>query len=391
MRILSLLLLLAVPTAQAAIRATPEYVGNDLDDSVIVSFCTFDTTYYPQIVDADSVIAIRYGPDNQLVDSLTQSDGRLANPRTGWYEIHYRGADGAGTLGCYRVHVRARIGGDWRGAASVSYQVIGNQLDDYLASLVADGDSIKDTLSVLLHQGDPMTADSAAIARSVWDDDVVSRSGRRIGWNDTANVVNDIPASGTGAYACSVVVLEDDGETPIQGVFLRVMNDEETATTAVGRSDANGRALFSLDADEYHLFPYLVGYQFSAIPETLMVGAQGSLDTITASRFDPGEPATADLCRVYGLIHSLGAQGLEGVSVTATILIAPLLYEGVVVSPYSVSATTDSTGYWYLDVIPNALLTPAGTQYDFTIYNESGTLLRKQIEVPDSESFEFGW
>ncbi|MCK4858503.1 MAG: hypothetical protein KAT58_11075, partial [candidate division Zixibacteria bacterium] len=124
MKRIALLLILGCQVAIAGMWVAPAYVGNDLDDSVLVTFCTFDTTYYPTITDADSIIALRFGPDNSLVDSLTQNAANLFIPRTGWYEIHYRGADASGNQGLYRVYVRAKVGGDWRGAGSVNYQVI---------------------------------------------------------------------------------------------------------------------------------------------------------------------------------------------------------------------------------------------------------------------------
>jgi hypothetical protein len=383
--------LICCQSAFAAIGAAPQFVGNGADDSVIVSFCTFDTTYYPAIADADSVIALRFGPGNNLVDSLTQGTTNMFNPRSGWYEIHYRGADGSGSKGIYRVYVRAKMGGAWRGAATFSYQVIDDQLDAFFGKLSADGDSIKDTLAAILHAGDPVAVDSGQLARAVWDDDVIARSSRRIGWTDSTDVVNSVPSSGSGAFACTLQVVESESGTAVQGVLLRTMNVGESMTAATGVSNGDGTALFSLDAAEYHVYPYLTGYLFSELPETVNVTTSGALDTLWCSRFDPGEPPAADLCRVYGFIHSLGAEGLTDVIVSASILTAPLMHDGVVISPYSVSTTTDSTGYWHLDVIPNTDLTPTGTTYDFTIYNESGTMLRKQVSVPDSTSFLFKW
>jgi len=66
-----MMLLLSAKIAMAGIWVTPAYVGNGMSDSVVVTFCTFDTTLYPRLADADSIIALRYGPDNTMVDSLT--------------------------------------------------------------------------------------------------------------------------------------------------------------------------------------------------------------------------------------------------------------------------------------------------------------------------------
>jgi hypothetical protein len=319
---------------------------------VVVTFCTFDTTLYPRLADADSIIALRFGPDNTLVDSLSQTAANLFKVRKGWYEIHYRGSNPSGTLGSYRVYARVKIGGDWRGAASTGYRVIGGDVGNYFAQLAADDDSIKDTLGLLM-----------------------SRT----------------TGSGGGAYACTLSVFESTSQTAIQGVFVRALNATETATAGTGNSDSDGRLIFALDAASYHLLPYLTGYVFGSLPQAVTVTAAGVNDTIWANRFDPGSPPVASLCRVYGYVQTLGAGGLGEVVVTARIAKTPLQYNGVVVSPYGVSTGTDSTGYWYLDLIPNGNLQPDDTKYDFTFYYSSGTILRKQVVVPDSASFWLRW
>ena len=391
MKRILLLMLCCVQPLLAGMWVTPGFVGNAETDSVVVTFCTFDTTLYPTIADVDSIVALRYGPDNSLVDSLTETASTVEHPRTGWYEVHYRGANASADLGSYRVYVRVWTGGAWRGAATCSYEVIDDQLGAYLAGLTADADSIKDTLHDLMHSGESISVDSAQLARSVWDDDLVARAGRRIGWVDTADVVNNIPGSGSGAYACTLFVVETATSSSVPGVFIRALNDSETSTAAIGETDSNGRVLFSLDAAEYHLFAYATGYDFTVLPETVTVTTSGANDTLYATRFDPGAPPPAGLCRVYGYIQSLGSDNLEGVTVTASVLTAPLRWDDVVISPYAVSTLSDTAGYWYLDLIPNSDLTPNGTVYDFTMYDQSGTVLRKQFVVPDSTSYLFRW
>ena len=195
MKRIFVMLLLSAKIAMAGIWVTPAYVGSGTGDSVVVTFCTFDTTLYPRLADADSIIALRFGPDNTMVDSLSQTAANLFKVRKGWYEIHYRGSNTAGTLGNYRVYARVKIGGDWRGAASAGYRVIGKDVGNYFAQLAADADSIKDTLGLLTL--------------------------RTIG-------------SGNGAYACTLSVFESTSQAAIQGVFVRALNATETATAAIG-------------------------------------------------------------------------------------------------------------------------------------------------------------
>ena len=73
MKRLFLMWLMLANVTFAGLWVSPAFVGNGSADSVIVSFCTFDTTYYPRVADADSIIALRYSANNQLLDSITQT------------------------------------------------------------------------------------------------------------------------------------------------------------------------------------------------------------------------------------------------------------------------------------------------------------------------------
>ncbi|MGB5105103.1 MAG: hypothetical protein WBP29_03040 [Candidatus Zixiibacteriota bacterium] len=338
MKKLLLLLALLFASAQAQIWVAPGVAGNGDVDSVIVSFCTFDTTLYPVIADADSIVALRFDPDNQLIDSLTQSAPTVIHPRTGWYELHYRAANDSGELGVYRVYVRVKIGGDWRGAAAVTYQVIGADVGDYFAQISAAGLS-----------------------------------------------------SGTGAYPCTLHVFESASSAALSGAFVRAMNSDESATIASGKTDPNGRIIFALDAYQYHVFASLTGCNADDLPLLLDATSGGANDTVYLDRFEPGVAPFANLCRVYGYVSGLDGQGIGEVIVTARIAKSPLQHEGVVISPFALASTTDTTGYWFLDLIPSGALDPDDTKYDLTLQYPSGVILRKQVSVPDSPNFWLRW
>lgn len=334
MKRLLLIVVLAVNTVQADIQISPLIAGSGVGDSVIVSFCTFDTTMYPIIADADSIIALRFSPDNELVDSLTQTSPAVHRPRSGWYEIHYRAANDMLALGVYRVHVRVRIGGAWRGAATGSYQVIAADIGRYFADIT----------------------------------DAVSRGG-------------------SGAYPCTLLVLDIGSGSAVAGASVRLLNSEESATAALGSSDPNGQVIFSLDAHQYRAFACAGGYNQLFVPTLIEVDTYGASDTIWLSRFDPGSAPLAALCRVYGYVEGLDGRGIAGVTVTARIVKSPLTLEGVVISPFALTTITDSAGYWYLDLIPNGSLEPDDTKYELTIYHPSGTILRRQATIPSESSY----
>jgi hypothetical protein len=198
---------------------------------------------------------------------------------------------------------------------------------------------------------------------------------------------------GAGAIPCTLQVVITSGAdtTALQGAFLRVYNSDETATAATGTSDANGRAVFSLDAGTFHVYGYQGGYSFVPQPDTVTVSAGGVTDTLWATPFDPGSPATADLCRVYGWVNDLSGADIAGASVRTRVAASPLRLGNLVISPYKLTTTTDSTGYWFLDVIPSGDLTPDTTSYRFEIRYGSGAILRRRVVVPDSTQWFFTW
>jgi hypothetical protein len=181
------------------------------------------------------------------------------------------------------------------------------------------------------------------------------------------------------------------GATALQGVFVRAYNSTETATAAGGTTNANGRVIFSLEAATFHVYGYQSGYSFIPQPDTVLVDAGGITDTLWAVPFDPGLPATAGLCRVYGWIRNLGGDTLAGATVQARIAQSPLRYGNLVVSPYELTTTTDSTGYWFLDLFPSSTLTPNNTQYEFTIRLSSGAILHRKLAVPDTTQWLLTW
>ncbi|HUU45150.1 MAG TPA: hypothetical protein VM118_05395, partial [Acidobacteriota bacterium] len=82
---------------------------------------------------------------------------------------------------------------------------------------------------------------------------------------------------GSGAVPCTIQVVRTGlgDTTALEGVFIRVYNSNETASAATGTSDANGRAVFGLDVDTFHVYAYQGGYAFAPQPETVIVGPEG--------------------------------------------------------------------------------------------------------------------
>lgn len=427
---MTVLIYLCVVSKLSGFSVAPEVTGNTSADSVVISFETFDTTTLAQPVDMDSLRILQFGPSGDLVDSLGEEDGRVSNPRSGSYEIRLRASDSSGTLGCYNVRVYAYLGGDILGAASHGYfvkQHSWNGLDSIAFNLNAVLDTLNDGYASQHNQANldtavssrssldssdnigidwgnlintsavqnlsatgidrvdqltnPLEVDSSAIARTVWNNSVIPRSGRTVAFDNY----------GGGAYPCSLSVFSSSDSSALQGVALRLTNSEQTATVAVGLTDQNGLAVFALDSGEYYLWSYKVGISFEILPDTLKQDTMVTYDTIWGSLYDPGDPAIPELCRVYGWVHDLGGQPVTGATVSARLPEDNIRYLDYVVSPYYKSTLTDSLGYWEMDLYSNQLLEPSESKYEFMIYFDNGRIARRRVVVPDQSGWQLSW
>ena len=192
--------------------------------------------------------------------------------------------------------------------------------------------------------------------------------------------------SGTGANQVVINTFQVPDSIPVIGTQVQVLNQNQSATLGLLNSNSSGQATFALDNGIYKLRMYKSGWVFT-VPESIIVSGNLS-DTFYANLFNPGNPPAADLCRVYGWIRDLKGQPLAGVTIEAKISTTPLRYQTVLISSYYKTTSTDSDGYWYLDLYPNSILTPSNTQYDFSIYIPYGTILRMKTTVPEQSSWE---
>jgi len=194
---------------------------------------------------------------------------------------------------------------------------------------------------------------------------------------------------GTGASQVTITTKQTSDSAEVCGVQVQVLNLSQTSTLGLLSTNSSGKATFALDNDTLLVRMYKPGWIFN-VPETLKVS--GSTDTVYfADLFDPGSPPSADLCRVYGWIRDIQNLPLSGAKIEAAVKTVPLKYQGVIISPYFRSTSTDSDGYWHLDLYPNSDLYPYNTEYEFLIYGDNGTILRLKKAVPEQSSWELSF
>jgi hypothetical protein len=194
---------------------------------------------------------------------------------------------------------------------------------------------------------------------------------------------------GTGSNQVTITVRQLADSTVLNGVQVQVLNQAQTATEGLLRSNSLGQAVFAFNDGTYKVRLFKPGYVFT-VPESVIVS--GNIQaTFYGSAFDPGNPPSASLCRVYGYVKDINNLPAAGAKIEALIKTVPLRFQSVIISPYYKSTVADNNGYWYLDLFPNQLLTPSDTKYRFNIQVPSGSVLRLESMVPDQSSWELSF
>lgn len=177
---------------------------------------------------------------------------------------------------------------------------------------------------------------------------------------------------GSGTFACTVYTKLDTDSSAIPNIHVIARNTDQTDLLAHGYTNANGWVDLGLDSiagGAYHKFWLMnINYSFT-LPESADVNSSSSV-TFYGSAFDYGEPPPDSQCAVYDQIFNPFLDSLNGVIISAKVYVpgdSLLTYKGFPISPFTVADTTDVTGRWRLDLIPNPMLKPDNTKYIFNI------------------------
>jgi len=376
--------------------------GQSSEDSVSFSFFALDSLGNPTQADSFHVAVV--GPSGEAVfaESITTASSRLDSLLSGGSLVYiYRAAvadvDGSGAPGGYTISITARSTSLSLTTPFVgSFQLVGWELDDlgdtvglaagYAASAL---DSLGRCLEILdtLAPG-TVTIDSASVARAVWNTPQINHTSNGTFGRYLDTEISGM-GSGSGAYATTLIALDSASDQPVSGVRITVRSLDQAVLAAVGGTDASGQAHFNLDADSFIVAATAPGYLFSPY-DTLEI--QGSdVDTVPGYRFDPGQPASPSLCRVYGYLYSIEGLPSTEAAVTARLPKGVTRMGELIVSPFPAAAVTDSSGYFYLDLIPSDSLIGDDTRYEIAISRSDGSILRKRLKIPAATSWQLTW
>jgi len=249
------------------------------------------------------------------------------------------------------------------------------------------GAMLKDTSA---YQGGASGLTAGEIADSVWDESQTGHiaAGTFGSYLDAAVSSIESP-SGDGLYPVTLTAVDSAIGLVIPGTRMAVHNATLNTILAIGLTDAGGTASFNLDNGFAVVSAFAPGYVFAAYDSISVSGA--TVDSIVGYRFDPGNPASPDLCRVYGYLYGIDGLPMEGVAVTAQLSEGGVQHDGLIISPYKRTTQSDSIGYFYLDLIPSETLEPSDLKYLISAADPSGTILKKAVSVPDTPTWLLDW
>ncbi|MBI3909679.1 MAG: hypothetical protein HY320_01940 [Armatimonadetes bacterium] len=193
-----------------------------------------------------------------------------------------------------------------------------------------------------------------------------------------------------GNGANSVTLTLQDDAVPAQRVPNRrvtVKNAAETATLAVGDTDASGQIIFNLDDSTYHILVETTPAHAALPAQTLVVSGTTSA-TYTLTKLSPGLPASPSLCRVYGYLKK--PDGSVAASIPVEFVLrgsGAFKAAGNVVVVKAVTATTDASGYFQADLTRSSALTPmmSGDSTEYHVRSLDARLSHL-FTVPDQDS-----
>lgn len=274
-----------------------------------------------------------------------------------------------------------------------SFTKISQALDFTYDSLLEIGDAVAAALDTLQSHDDWVARsdlqtglDSAQVARAVWNTPSANHTVDGSFGKYLDAEISGI-GTGSGAFATTLVTADIDGPQTVTGVSLAVRNLDQSSLIATGRTGLDGVLALNLDPGDYVVAAVAPGYVFATDTVTI---TQTQSDTLWAERFDPGSPALPALCRVYGYLYSASGLPEPDVSISARLPGGVSRQGLLVVSPAQVETTTDANGFFYLDLIPSALLDNA-PEYEVCIDRTDGTILRKRLAVPGLSSWQIDW
>ena len=191
---------------------------------------------------------------------------------------------------------------------------------------------------------------------------------------------------GPGANVINVLVNELATGLPIPDTFVKVTDVTNILTVAKGYTNSSGIFPVGLDDGSYNVILRKAFTEFT-VPESLTVSGSGT-HTYEGSGFSAANPSASGTCVVYGWVIDIGGSPVKNAKVKATETIDSRFNDSNKIVKVTKTASSDSSGYFELELLRSSNLTHEGVKYRINI-TYTGFSYEAHILVPDSNTASF--
>lgn len=208
-------------------------------------------------------------------------------------------------------------------------------------------------------------------------------------------MVNNIKgdtAGGTGPDRVRIYAVDTLGtDSAVAKVDIGIYYYAGQMYAAATTGSAGYIDVYTTAPDSYYVQAGKMGYTWT---RKLIVVDSNETDSIFGANVVVGVPDSTNMCRVYGYVYALAGVPREGAKIVASLSLTNAVDScaGVGLDAYEQQATTDATGYWYIDLVKTKCIDPAST-YTFKGYYPAGRQIsiKSKVTVPDSSSYKLVW
>lgn len=199
-----------------------------------------------------------------------------------------------------------------------------------------------------------VTLDTTFVGREVW-----GTLGVDMGEGPILSQPASVSISGSGANLCTFTV-QDNLANLVSGAVVYIYDSAGSTLVAVCvPTNGSGVTTANLTAGTYKVRVLSTSQYIALAQQTLTVDGTEAV-TYTLTRYAPTEPSAASVCRVYGWLKYADGTALKSVGVTfKPRAVKPTVASGSLIGvDETLTATTDSGGYFQIDLIYSSALDP---------------------------------
>ena len=191
---------------------------------------------------------------------------------------------------------------------------------------------------------------------------------------------------GPGANVVNILVNETGTSLSIPDTFVKVTDATNILTVAKGYTNSSGIFPVGLDDGDYNVILRKAFTEFT-VPETLTVAGSGT-HTYEGSGFSPATPSASGTCVVYGWVTDISTTPVKNAKFKATETLDDRFNGDSKIVKVTKTASTNSNGYFELELIRSSQLSHEGVKYKINI-TYTGFSYETYILVPDSNMANF--